>query len=231
MILAAGRGTRLGSLGRRVPKALVPVGGRPLLARHLESLEREGIERVVVNAHHLADQVSEFLGAYTGPLEVVCIIEPQLFGTAGSVRRALAHLAPGPFLVVYGDVLVNDPLGPLLEAHRRQRGVATIGVHEATSAEGKGVVEVDANGQVTRFVEKGAASEGHVLINSGVYVVEAALVASLPVDVTLDFGHEVFPTAVDRGDRIVAHRFAHAVIDVGTAAGLALARREAEART
>ena len=57
MILAAGRGTRLGALGRTTPKVLVEIGGQPLLARQLSYLAEAGVERVVVNAHHLAEQI------------------------------------------------------------------------------------------------------------------------------------------------------------------------------
>src|SRR3954454_22943445 len=89
MVLAAGRGTRLGSLGLTVPKVLVDVGGRPLLERQLDYLAREGIERVVVNAHHLAEAVDSFAREYTGALELSVVTEVQLLGTAGGVRNAL----------------------------------------------------------------------------------------------------------------------------------------------
>ena len=71
MILAAGRGTRLGSLGLSVPKVLVDIGGQPLLARNLDFLARQGVQRVVINVHHLAELVDAFVERYTGPLEIV----------------------------------------------------------------------------------------------------------------------------------------------------------------
>jgi MurNAc alpha-1-phosphate uridylyltransferase len=74
IVLAAGRGTRLGALGERTPKVLVSVGGVPLLERHLDALARAGIERVVVNAHHLSSQIEVFAREYGGPLELVCLV-------------------------------------------------------------------------------------------------------------------------------------------------------------
>ncbi|MDQ3894311.1 MAG: nucleotidyltransferase family protein [Actinomycetota bacterium] len=229
MILAAGRGTRLGNLGERVPKVLLDVGGEPLLSRHLRFLERHAVRRVVINAHHLADQIEAFIDGYRGPLELVCVREQRLLGTAGGVRNALPHLLPGPFLVLYGDVLVDAPLAPLVAIHRRERALATLAVHEASSAEGKGVVDIDACGRVVGFVEKGDGGEGEarVLINSGVYVVEEELVSSLPEGVRLDFGHDVLPDAVRRGWPVFVHRLPSPVVDVGTPEGLALARRGA----
>jgi NDP-sugar pyrophosphorylase family protein len=224
MVLAAGLGTRLGDLGTRIPKALIPVGGRPLLARHLELLGQAGAERVVVNAHHLASEIETFVRAYDGPLELVCMVEPRLLGTAGSVRRALPNLEPGPFLVVYGDVVISDSLAPLVATHADARPAATLAVHEETSAEGKGVIEVDAEGRVTAFSEKGVQGRGPFLVNSGVYVVESELVRDLPEDVPHDFGHDVFPRALAAGETLLAHRLRRQVVDIGTEEGLARAR-------
>ena len=224
MILAAGLGTRLGAVGRAEPKALLDIGGKPLLERHLEFLQRQGVERVVINAHHLARQVEAFVEAYEGGLEVVCLVEEHLLGTAGGVRNALPHLEPGPFFVLYGDVLIDEPLGPLLELHRERKAVATIGVYTADSAEGKGVVEIEADGRVTRFLEKSWGEAGPVLINAGVYVVESELVAPLSPGPVYDFGHDVFPAAVAAGVSVYAGRLRSPVVDIGTPEGLAHAR-------
>jgi mannose-1-phosphate guanylyltransferase/phosphomannomutase len=229
MILAAGLGTRLGELGRTEPKVLLDVGGKPILKRHLELLEREGIERVVVNAHHLAHRIEQFVDSYDGRLEVVCLVEQSLLGTAGAVRSALLLLEPAPFVVLYGDVLFDESFATLLEMHRRRGAIATIGVHEADSAEGKGVVEVDESGRVTCFVEKTWKAEGTVLVNSGLYVLERDLVACLPEGVASDFGHDVFPAAVAAGKPIYAVGLRSAVIDIGTPEGLARGRSFAEA--
>jgi mannose-1-phosphate guanylyltransferase len=223
MILAAGRGTRLGPLGRSLPKVLVQVGGQPLLRRQLSYHEREGLSRVVINTHHLAGQITSFVARYHGPLEISCIREESLLGTAGGVRNALPRLGPGPFLVLYGDVLVNEPLAPLFDYHRERGAIATLAVYEEESTEGKGVVRVDRSGRVTGFEEKQSRARGPALVNAGVYVIEPQLVSSLPAGAPSDFGHDVFPSAVNRGLPIFGYRIAQRVIDVGTPQGLALA--------
>jgi mannose-1-phosphate guanylyltransferase / phosphomannomutase len=225
MILAAGLGTRLGTLGRRAPKVLLDIGGEPLLKRHLQQLEREGFSRVVINAHHLAGQILSFVAGYKGSLEISCLVEEQLLGTAGAVRNALPQLEPGPFLVVYGDVLLLDaPLRALFDFHRERGAVATLTVHAAETAEGKGAVRIDESGRVMSFEEKKHRQAGTALINSGVYVLEPELVASLPEGVAADFGHDLFPNALERGAPIFAYRLSTPIIDVGTPEGLELAR-------
>lgn len=228
MVLAAGLGTRLGSLGREVPKVLLEIGEEPLLARHLDYLDRLGITRVVINAHHLAGRIRSFAHAYEGPLDIVCVVEEQLLGTAGGVRNALPHLQPGPFVVLYGDVLIEEPIDPMLELHQKSNAIATLAVHEADTAVGKGVVEIDATGRVMRFAEKDPETTGPALINSGVYVLESDLVAMLPRGEPSDFGRDVFPAALRSGSPLFAHRLAAPVVDVGTLEGLALARASFE---
>ena len=224
MILAAGLGTRLGSLGRGTPKVLVEIGARPLLAYQLEFLALHGVKRVVINVHHLAERVEAFVREYDGPLEVVCVREEELLGTAGGVRNALPELEPGPFLVLYGDVVVGQPLHPMLELHREREAVATIAVHEARGAEGKGVVDVDAHGRVTSFREKQAGAAGPVLINSGVYVLESPWIAAMPRGTVSDFGADLFPAALQEGLSISTFRLSRPVIDIGTPEGLRAAR-------
>jgi mannose-1-phosphate guanylyltransferase len=222
MILAAGRGTRLAALGLQVPKALVEVGGEPLLERQLRYLARHGVTTAVVNAHHLAEQVEAFAAARSGPPQLVVVREPVLLGTAGGVRGAIEHLGHEPFLVLYADVLIDEPLAPLVEAHRAARADVTLTVYEAAQSEGKGVVEVDGAGRIERFVEKGPSGPG--LINAGLYVLEPAVVSPLPLGEQLDFGHDVFPDLLARGATLLAYRLAEPVIDVGTPDALALAR-------
>jgi NDP-sugar pyrophosphorylase family protein len=223
MILAAGRGTRLGPVGREMPKVLLEIGGEPLLVRHLRYLEREGVERVVLNAHHLAEQVRVFVDGYRGTLELALVVEPELRGTAGSVRSALPSLGRDPFVVLYGDVLIDEPLAPIFEAHRSNAAVATLTVYEAPSTLGKGVVDVGADGRVCGFREKQQERSG--LVNAGLYVLEHDFVAGLPDHIPLDFGDDVLPSAVARGEAVFAYKLGAAVIDVGTPEALSLARK------
>jgi mannose-1-phosphate guanylyltransferase len=229
MVLAAGRGTRLAALDLGVPKPLVEIGGEPLLARQLRYLEAAGVQRVVVNAHHLSEAIEEFARQYRSrspaTAELVVIVEPQLLGTAGGVRNALDRLGPTPFVVLYGDVLVDEPLALLIDAHAESGALATLAVYESDELDGKGTVEVDAAGRVTGFIERGSFPPGHrALVNAGLYVVDPALLREVAPGSFCDFGHDVFPAALARGERLATHLLAAPVIDVGTPEGLRRAR-------
>jgi NDP-sugar pyrophosphorylase family protein len=224
MLLAAGRGTRLQQLGLGVPKILVDIGGEPLLAHQLRYLERAGATRVVVNAHHLSEQVVAFASSYEGPLDVLTLVEPRLLGTAGAVRNALDLFRGSELVVLYGDVLIDAPLTDIVQRHLESGASATLTVYPSEQLEGKGVIEVDGAGRITGFVEKGASS-GSGLVNAGLYVVDAALIAELAAGVELDFGLDVLPAAIGAGKRLFAYTLESPVIDVGTPEALALAQR------
>jgi N-acetyl-alpha-D-muramate 1-phosphate uridylyltransferase len=114
MILAAGRGERLRPLTDRMPKPLVPVAGRPLLTHQLEWLAAAGIREVVINLHHLAEQIADAVGdGGAFGVRVTYSREPQLLETGGGIVNALPLLGDAPFLILNGDIYTDLPLSAL----------------------------------------------------------------------------------------------------------------------
>lgn len=125
MILAAGVGRRLRPLTERVPKALVDVGGRPLLGHVMERLVEAGATRLIVNAHHHVDPLAAWLERHAPQgVEVALSLEPDgPYDTGGGLLRAAALFrGDGPFLLHNVDVLSRIPLRDLLAAHRAAGG-------------------------------------------------------------------------------------------------------------
>lgn len=140
MILAAGRGTRLGPLGRQRPKALVEFQGIPLLAGVISRLAQQGFREIIVNTHHLADQVAEFLTRHRrthrlAGLTLAVSREEPLLDTGGGVQQAGWFFNNGePFLVHNVDVLSDLNLGRLLQAHLDSGALATLAVRQRKSS-------------------------------------------------------------------------------------------------
>ncbi len=223
MVLAAGRGTRLGALGERTAKALIEVGGEPLLAHQLRYLGGQGVGRVVVNASHLAEQLERFAAAQQGPPELRVVREPDPLGTAGGVLNALRLFEPGPIVIVYGDVISGEDLEPMAELHSRHRPVATIATYHSDRAQQKGVLELS-NSRVTAFVEKDPERTSG-WVNAGIYIVERDWLAGWEErEPPLDFGFDLLPAALDEGLELRAHHLEAPVLDIGTPADLKHAR-------
>jgi MurNAc alpha-1-phosphate uridylyltransferase len=114
MLLAAGRGSRLRPLTDQLPKPLLEVAGETLAARHVRRLAAAGIDEIVVNLHHLGDQVRAHLGdgARFGT-RVTYAPEATLLETAGGIRAVLERFEPDPFLVVSADIWTQYPFARL----------------------------------------------------------------------------------------------------------------------
>lgn len=137
MIFAAGIGSRLKPYTDTRPKALVEIGNYPMLEIALRKLERLQVSRVVVNVHHHAQQVIDFLKAYkSGDMEI-CISEEshQLLDTGGGLLNAAPLFIKGSDILIYNvDVLTNAPLENLIEQHQNSDQLATMMIQVRTAS-------------------------------------------------------------------------------------------------
>ena len=131
MILAAGLGTRLRPLTDETPKALITVGGVPMLERVARRLIDAGVDRLIVNVHHHADQVVDFIEARDGFGVDVRISreEDRPLETGGGLLQAREHFREdGPFLLHNVDVICDADLGAMVGAHEAEGALATLAV-------------------------------------------------------------------------------------------------------
>lgn len=133
MIFAAGLGTRLRPLTDRIPKALVPVLGKPLLLWQIERLKNAGINRIIINVHHKADQITGYLRANSnfGCDILVSDERDGLLETGGGLRKAMRTYPSGePVLALNADILSTDILGGLTAAYRDQTALLVVSQRE-----------------------------------------------------------------------------------------------------
>lgn len=115
MILAAGRGARLGALTAHTPKPLLKIGEHPLIAYHLINLAKIGVTDVIINISYLADKIQAALGdGRQYGVNIVYSYEPERLETGGGIYQALPLLGKGPFLVISADIWTDYPLERLL---------------------------------------------------------------------------------------------------------------------
>ena len=222
MILAAGRGERMRPLSDAVPKPLLVVGGKPLIAWHLESLARAGIARVVVNTSWHAERLQAALGDGTRfGIEIVCSYEgPQPLDTGGGIRNALAQLAD-PFLVVNGDVFCDLDLARLAVGARDSAQLLLVD-NPPHRPDGDFTLR---DGRV-RETEPSAA--GQRLTYAGIGVLRHALFEARAPG---RFPLAPLLVAAARADRVGGLRHAGLWSDVGTPERLAALERELATRS
>ena len=178
MLLAAGRGERMGALTEQMPKPLIPVAGKPLLAHQMERLRDAGFEELVVNTAYLGEQIRTFLGdGSQWGVTVCCTEEPQRLETAGGIINALPLLGDDPFLVVNSDVWCDFPLETL---QRPLSGLAHLVLvdNPAHNSEGDFTLNV-ASGRVSDQPQLAASSDDKVLTFSGISLLSPQLFAGV----------------------------------------------------
>jgi len=137
MILAAGLGTRLRPLTNDRPKALVEVGGRTLLEITISQLRTFGVREVIVNVHHFADMVVDYLQRnHNFGMRIEVSREEELLDTGGGLKKAAWFFLEDsggqdePFIVHNVDVMSTIDLGRMMQFHREHRALATLAVQE-----------------------------------------------------------------------------------------------------
>lgn len=230
VILAAGRGTRLQPLTGDMPKPLIPLLGKPVMAYIVEHLVRQGIRDIMVNVSHMADQIERYFGdgerfgarigySYEGRLEGGRLV-PEPLGSAGALRKIQDH---GGFIdettaVLCGDALVDVDLQAVATVHGRRRALATVVTKEVPLADvpNYGVVVSRPDGHVVSFQEKPAAAAAlsrHA--STGIYLVEPQILDLIPPGRVMDIGSELFPALVQRQLPFYQHTQDFHWLDIG----------------
>jgi mannose-1-phosphate guanylyltransferase len=215
VILVGGEGTRLRPLTSTVPKPVVPLVDRPLIAHMLEWLRRHDVDDVVLSCGFLATSVHNVLGdGSRWGIRLRYVEEPEPRGTAGALKYAEDLLAER-FLMLNGDVLTDLDLTAQVARHEATGATATLGLVPVPDPSAYGLVHLDDEGRVTEFVEKPPADQVDTnLISAGAYVLERSVLDLVPPDRAVSIEREVWPRLVGHGLYAVAHEAYWA--DVGT---------------
>lgn len=208
------------------PKPMLPINGKPLLQHTVEWLRSYGVEDIAMNLHYKPETILDHFGDGRAlGVQLVYAVETELLGTAGAVRNLKSFLADdGPFVLVYGDVLTNLDLGQLLRFHEQvvesdPSARITLSLYSVPNPTEVGLVDLEPNGKVRRFVEKPKAEEVFTdLANAGILVIEPSVIEQIPENSFYDFGHHLFPALLAAGESIYGWKVPDGtyLLDIGT---------------
>ena len=214
MILAAGRGTRLRPLTDTTPKPLIDVAGHPLIGYGLGLLRANGIDDVVVNVHHLGEQLAAALGDGTAyGVRIRYSVEKTLLDTGGGIRFAaplLAEAVPAgvddpadsPIVVLNGDVVSEIPIRDVVRFHRERDALATFVLRDDAQAAAYGLFGFDGEGRIRRFLGKGDVDPSlRELMFASVQVLHPRMLELMPADRPFSTMRALYPELFARGER------------------------------
>ncbi len=212
MVLAAGLGTRLKPLTFEIPKPMVPVLDRPVMAHIVGMLQRQGFDDLIANLHHYPDTIRGYFGD-----RLTYRFEDELLGTAGGVRNVADFFGDDLVVVVSGDALTDLDLNELVSRHRSSGGIGTLTVKNVDNTREYGVVLHDDDGRITGFQEKPDPAEAlSELANCGIYCFSPEIFDYFPDDDPVDWADDVFPVLLDNDVPFFIHETTSYWNDMGS---------------
>ncbi len=199
--MAGGEGTRLRPLTSNQPKPMVSLCGKPCMEYIVELIKRHGIDETVVTLMFLPKMIRDYFGDGSSlDMGINYSVEQSPAGTAGSVKLAEDHLRDDTFIVISGDALTDFDLTEVVAFHKQRGAMVTIALKRVENPLEFGVVVVDEEGRIERFLEK--PTWGQVFsdtVNTGIYVLEPEVFDHIPPDTQYDFSQDLFPKLFEMG--------------------------------
>lgn len=199
IVMAGGFGTRLRPLTSNLPKPMVPMANRPMMEHIIQLLKENGFDDLIVMLYYQPEVIISHFGDGSAFGVKIQYLRPQAdLGTAGCVKFAEAQLKE-PFLVISADLLTDFDLKSIVTAHRQKKAMATLVLTRVAVPLSYGVVIVDENNAVQRFLEK--PSWGEVFsdtVNTGIYMLDPAVLEHIPANRSFDFSKDLFPRLLEQ---------------------------------
>ncbi len=180
MILAAGYGTRLRPYTNHTPKPLFSIAGRPLLDEIIRRLQQAGCTAVIINTHHLHQQIEAFVADQNYSLEIVTRHEPEILGTGGAIKNVSDFWDNQPFMVINADIIADIGLAEIYNAHCRHQPAATLVLCDDARFNS---VTVEQNKWISGFSDPsraGAQTDRSLLTFTGVQVLDPLVLDYIP---------------------------------------------------
>jgi mannose-1-phosphate guanylyltransferase len=219
VILVGGKATRLLPLTCNTPKAVVPVLNTPFLEHVIRHLSRHQVKEIILAQGYLAQSIESYLGDGSQFGVRLCYSnEDTPLGTGGAIKNAEKYLDEA-FLVLNGDIFTDLDMTAMIDFHRERKAKATIALTPVDDPTSYGSIETNAEGRVSRFLEKPDWSEVTTnMINAGTYVLEPDILAQMPPQTKVSIERETFPRLLALGEPVYGYSSPAYWIDIGTPA-------------
>ena len=217
LLLAAGFGTRLRPLTLKTPKCLIKVKGVPILEHWLVTLEKIGVENILINTHYKREAVLDYLQKRRKTKTKICeCFEQKLLGTAGTLMKNRKSLIGSEILLIHADNYTNFNFNRLLSSHKKRppQCLITMITFITENPKSCGIVETDNDGIVTAFFEKVDNPPSNIA-NGAIYIFDENLINYIAENIpnAIDFSKDVIPFLIGR---IFTCHVEDQFIDIGT---------------
>jgi mannose-1-phosphate guanylyltransferase len=230
MILAAGKGTRVRPLTYELPKPMIPLLGKPVMAYLIEHLAKHDVREIMVNVSYLHEKIQQYFGdgqrfgvhigySFEGDISNGQII-PSPVGSAGGMRKIqdFGGFFDETTIVICGDAIIDLDITAAVAEHRRKGALVSLVAKEVPmdKVSGYGIVVTDVDGKIISFQEKPTQADARSnLASTGIYIFEPEAINLIPSGSTFDIGSDLFPLLVQKKMPFYAINHPFNWIDIG----------------
>jgi mannose-1-phosphate guanylyltransferase len=213
LILVGGFATRLRPFTDDRPKALIPIMNKPLIMHIIDKVAGM-VDEVILAVNYGKKQLDEYFSSHDVGVKVTLHPESEPLGTGGAIKNA-EELINDRFFVFNGDVITSLDMHKFLAFHEQNGGIGSLALWEVPDPSRFGIIAIDENCQITRFLEKPKPEEifSH-LINAGTYCLEPEILDLIPGGRKVSIEREIYPNVLDR--RLFGFEFHGYWFDAGT---------------
>lgn len=217
VILAGGKGTRLGNLTQEIPKPMIKIGDKPVLEHQIECLKKSNITEIIMIIGHLGSRIIDYFGNGSSfGVSIEYIKETTPLGTAGALYY-LKDLIEDDFLLLYGDIMLNIDFKRFIEFHKTRKSLATLYVHPNSHPYDSDLIILDDDNKVIGIDFKNSDRNYYKnCVNAGVYVVNKKLLDYIKSPIKLDFEKDIIFNIIKKGQPLYGYKSTEYIKDMGT---------------
>jgi mannose-1-phosphate guanylyltransferase len=232
MILAAGKGTRVRPLTYDLPKPMIPILGKPVMAYIVEHLAKCGVSDIMVNVSYLHEKIESYFGeggqfgvrigySFEGYVDETGNVVPEALGSAGGIKKIqeFGRFFNDTTIVLCGDALIDLDVRAAVAEHKRKGALASVITKEVPwdKVSDYGVVVAGADGRIERFQEKPKQEEAlSNMVSTGIYIFEPEAIDLIPSGQMFDIGSQLFPLMAEKGLPFYAQKQDFEWLDIGS---------------
>lgn len=218
VIIAGGQGTRIASVNNEIPKAMIPINGKPVLEYQIELAKRYGLTDFIFVIGYLGSVIRNYFGdGSKWGVNIVYYEETTPLGTAGAMPE-IAELLTEDFFMFYGDTVMDIDLDRMLDFHRKNQSEITLLVHPNDHPYDSDIVEIDSQCRITHLYLK-PHSEGFIsrnLVNASLFILSPQIIKYIPKGEKRNFEKHIFPVCLQNDVRMYGYISAEYIKDMGT---------------
>lgn len=218
VIIAGGQGTRIASVNSEIPKAMIPVNGKPVLEYQVELAKRYGFTEFIFVIGHLGNVIKEYFGdGSKWGVSIIYYHEEFPLGTAGAIPE-IFHLLTEDFFMFYGDTIMDIALDEMLKFHKEHQSEATLFIHPNDHPYDSDIVEIDNDNRLVQLHLKPHPDNfiSRNLVNASLFILSPRVIDYIPKGQKANFEKHVFPRCLSDGMAMYGYVSAEYIKDMGT---------------